>query len=231
MNTVNSNHISVYNEYSLHAQLKDRYCGNLGEKEKKIGKYFIDVVKKDELIEIQTQNFSQIKPKILSLLKSGYNVRLVYPLVYEKRSSTTFIDSTIKMRKSPKKSNLFNVFNELVYFTEIFSYSGFKLEVLMISILEEQIQVHQKFRKRKKYRVVNRRLLEIKNSFVFGTVADFLFLLPRSLPKLFSTLELQEILEVNYQLSAKIIYVLKRLKLIEQVGKQGNRKYYQKTIF
>lgn len=222
--------IGVLNEYRLHAQLKDRYCGTTGKTEVKINNYFIDVVQADTLIEIQSQNFSQIKRKLLSLLQDGYKVRLVYPLIMQKWFITKTVEQETKKRKSPKRMNVFYMFRELVSITDVIPFSSFELEVLMLTINEyrQQLVNHPARKRKKSYKIVNRELVEVKKIFTFKFLEDFLFIFPVSFPKQFSTKEIMTTLNLGYKLSSQIVYTLNKIGVIELVGKKGNRKYYQR---
>ena len=220
----------MLNEYRLHAQLKDRYCGNSGKTEVKIKTYFIDVVQGDTLVEIQSKNFNQIKNKLISLLQDGYNVKLVYPLIMEKWLITKTLNQEIIKRKSPKCLNVFYMFHELVSITDVLPAERFEMNVLMVTVNEYRQQIENPQRKRKKYKIVNRDLIEIKKEFKFKNLEDFLFIFPSTLPSKFSTKEIMAVLNVNYKLSAKIMYTLNKIGVIEFIGKDGNRKYYQRML-
>ena len=71
--------INTYNEGALHAALKRRYALDGSQIEQKIGRYVVDVVHEDRLIEIQTRGFSALKRKLPELLRE-HEVTLVYPL-------------------------------------------------------------------------------------------------------------------------------------------------------
>lgn len=226
----NSNTVGVLNEFSLHSQLKDYYSNDNGLVEQNVENYVIDVVKGKELIEIQSKNFSQIKFKLLDLLKKEFQVKLVYPLIIEKHYITDN-QISIKKRKSPKKGNLFDLFNELVYIPSLLLYPNFTLEVLLISVSEERKAITNNFKKRKKYKTINRSLMNIKKKFIFNSPQDLLFILPYTLENSFSTKELMLALHTNnYKLVSKLVYVFKKLFLIEQVSKIGNRIYYQIVV-
>ena len=108
--------IGTYQEYSLHEELKNYYKTRTGSTEVKVENYIIDVVNDNELIEVQTRNFSQIREKLQKLLELNYSVTLVHP-IYEEKVFKTTIGEKESIRTSPKKDNLLQMFNELVYIT------------------------------------------------------------------------------------------------------------------
>ena len=227
--TIKSNKIGSLNESSLHLQLKTLYAGTNGLVEQKLNGFFIDVVKDDELIEIQTKNFSQIKEKLSILLENGYSIRLVYPLIRNKNLILVKSDSNLIKRRSPKTNNLFFIFNELIYITDLLKHKNFIFEVLMVSVNEYRI-LKRKNNKKSGFTTIDRNLLTIEKKFSFKTPQDFLFMLPYTLEQNFSTKDVMKTLELNYSLASKVCYVFAKLELIKVSGKIGNTKLYNYLI-
>ena len=75
--------VGLLNEKPLHAALKAWYARPGDRTEVPVDGSFIDLVRDDLLIEIQTRGFSALKRK-LERLVPGHPVRLVYPVAYEK---------------------------------------------------------------------------------------------------------------------------------------------------
>ena len=71
--------IGTYQEKSLHAALKDWYASPGDLTEHPVDGYVVDLVRGNELIEIQTRNFAAIKRKLSQLLEE-HPVRLVHPI-------------------------------------------------------------------------------------------------------------------------------------------------------
>ena len=131
-----SNHIGTLGEKSLHAELKHWYKQPGDLLEEKVDGFHIDIARQNLLIEIQTANFSSIKSKLITLTKK-HRVRLVYPIAQEKWIVRLAADGKMQVgrRKSPKKGNLFRLFEELVSIPDMIKSRNFFLEVLLI-ILE-----------------------------------------------------------------------------------------------
>ena len=75
--------IGELNESSLHKALKARYMEPELSAEVLFEGYVVDLLGKEEIIEIQTANFSGLKAKLRKLLDER-DVRLVYPLPKDK---------------------------------------------------------------------------------------------------------------------------------------------------
>ena len=63
--------IRSLNESTLHKDLKWLYSESNDQLEKNIGNFIVDIVRDDQLIEIQIRNFSAIKNKLEVLLQNN----------------------------------------------------------------------------------------------------------------------------------------------------------------
>ena len=223
--------IGVLNEKSLHAKLKEWYFQPGDRFEEIIDGFHIDIVRNELLIEIQTQNFSSIKRKLTVLLKQ-FAIRLVFPIAREKWIVRFAKDGTTQLgrRKSPKKGNIFNLFEELVSSPNLFKDQNFSIEVLIT--LEEEIRRDDGLGswRRRGWSIADRRLLEVVNRHIFEKPSDFLTLIPPTLPDPFSTKELAECTNQPRWLTQKMAYCLRKMGVVKAVGKNGNSVLYTKHI-
>ena len=223
--------IGILGEKSLHAQLKQWYSQPGDRLEQVVDGFHIDIVRNKLLIEIQTQNFSSIKRKLKALIKK-FPVRLVLPIAREKWIVRFAKDgiTQISRRKSPKKGNIFQLFEELVSVPSLIKNHNFSIEVLLT--LEEEIRRDDGMGswRRKGWSIADHRLLEVIDSHIFNKPSDFLTLIPPILPDPFSTKELAEGTNQPRWLSQKMAYCLRKMAAIETVGKSGNSVLYSKHI-
>jgi hypothetical protein len=225
-----NNLIGILGEKSLHAQLKEWYSQSGDRIEEVIDGFHIDIIRNKLLIEIQTQNFSAIKRKLKALLEK-FPVRLVHPIAREKwivRLGKNGI-TELSRRKSPKKRNIFHLFEELVSVPSLIKNKNFSLEVLLI--LEEEMRRDDGLGswRRKGLSIADHRLVEVVNSHIFKNPSDFLTLLPPALPDPFSTQELAEGTNQPRWLAQKMAYCLRKMGAIEKVGKKGNSVLYSNS--
>ena len=108
-------------ETSLHRQLKQHYACDDSQVEVACEGYRIDAIRGGRLIEIQHGSLAAIRDKIAALLEN-HRVTVVKPIValkhlikLDQRGGTV-----VDRRKSPKRGQLLDVFEELVYFTRVF---------------------------------------------------------------------------------------------------------------
>ena len=219
--------IGTLGEKSLHASLKQWYSQPGDLFEEMVDGFHIDIVRGKLLIEIQTTNFSSIKSKLTTLTKK-HPVRLVFPIAQEKWIVRLAADGTTQFgrRKSPKKGNLFQLFQELVSIPELIKNKNFSLEVLLIR--EEEIRCDDGLGswRRKGWSISDRRFLELVRRQILKKPADFLTLIPTKLTDPFSTQDLAEVTNQPRWLAQKMAYCLRKMGAIEVVGKIGNSILY-----
>ena len=210
-------------ERGLHAELKEwlREPGDLVEGT--VWGYRADIIRGDLLIEIQTGNFPQIRAKLAKLLK-GYRVRLVHP-VPVRRWVIREVDGKRQRRVSPRVGRVEEVFNELVYCPTLPLDPNFSLEVLLVHSEEEQA-VRWRGRKRTRYTVTERHLVEVVGSGVFEKPSDYLRLVP-DMHGAFTARQLSKAAKLRITLARRIVYCLAKMGVIEEVGSIAKAKLYK----
>lgn len=218
-------------ESSLHAALKDWYSKPNGEKEVLVDGYLIDVVHNRTLIEIQTGNFSAIKPK-LEFLLSGHPVRLVHPIAREKWIIRLPAkgDNPQWRRKSPRRGRFEHLFLELIRIPSLPLKSNFSLEILLTKEEELRRNDGRGSWRRKGVSIIDHRLLEIEQRSLFIKPEDYLRLIPYNLAHPFTNRQLAEALKIPIQLARKMTYCLKAMNVIVVRGKKGNACLYESTF-
>jgi hypothetical protein len=219
-------------ETTLHRQLKAHYAPDGARLEERIGRYRIDVIDGDELIEVQLGSLSAIRDKVATLVRE-HRVRIVKPivaakyLVKQKRAG----GQVVSRRRSPKQGTLLDVFEELVHFTRVFPHSQLTLEVVLVEIEEWRFPGHGRRRRwrRNDHEVEDQRLVAVLGSETFHTAADLCRLLPRKLPKPFHTGHIAAGLGVQRWIAQRMAYCLRKMGAIECVGKERGAWLYKRT--
>jgi hypothetical protein len=217
-------------ETSLHRQLKQRYAGPDALVEQRLGRYRIDAVVGSELVEIQHGSLAAIRDKI-AWLADRHPVRVVKPIVA--RKYLVKLDArdgaTVSRRLSPKTGTIWNLFDELVYFTQVFPHDNLTLEVPLVEIEELRYPGHGRRRRWRQndYQVQDQRLLDVTDVFTFRTTTDLVALLPDGLPKPFHTGHLAELLAVRRWIAQRITYCLRKTSAVRECGKLGNAILYE----
>ena len=225
----NGRGIGTLQENSLHASLKDWLAQPGDQLEERVGGYYIDIVRGDMLIEIQTRNFSAIRPKLTRLLDEGHPVHLVHPIALEKwivRLPESG-DEPLDRRKSPRRGRPEHLFLELVRLPHLISHVNFNLEILLTREEEIRRDDGRGSWRRKGWSIADRRLLEVVERIAFPSPESFRGFLPAGLPALFTSRDLSTRARAPRYLSGKMLYCLSKMGLVEVAGKRGRSNLYR----
>ena len=154
--------IGSLNESKLHYQIKELYKKRNDKLESKVDGYFIDINRDELLIEIQTKNFGSIKKKISKLL-NNHKLLIIYPIPYIKWISKIDKNTNeiITKRKSPKKGNFLDVFDEMIRFPSFINHKNFSLEIILTEINEIRCDDGKGSWRRKGVSIIDRELIKI----------------------------------------------------------------------
>ena len=215
-------------ETSLHRQLKSYYAPNADCEEVTLGSYRIDAVDGDRLIEIQHGSLGAIRDKVNCLLED-YDVHVVKPIALRKylikRQKKN--GEIISARYSPRRGSIFDLFDDMVHFTNVFPHPRLTLEVAMTIQEEHRIARKPRRWKGKDYRVQDRALRSVEEQIQFNTTADLLKLIPGKLPSPFHTKDLAEAAGIQRWLAQKMAYCLRNTGAIVLAGKEKNAILYE----
>lgn len=222
--------IHTLNEKPLHAALKRWYRKPGDRLEVPLDGYVIDLVRKEQLVEFQTANFSAIRRKLKKLLER-HPVRLVYPIEREKWLIKLPASKGEKLvrRKSPKRGRVEDVFAELVHLPKLMGHPNFSLEVLLIQGEEVRRFDPKRAWRRKGWVTKERRLLAVVARARFEAPLDLQALVPEALDEPFTTAELAHALVAPRRLAQKMAYCLREMEALEVCGKRGNAWLYART--
>ncbi len=223
-----ANHIGTLAEQSLHAALKRWYAQPGDRLEASVDGYVIDLVRRDLLIEIQTGGFSRIKRKLLDLVER-HPVRLVYPITRQKWVVRQSEDGSevLGRRKSPVRGVPADLFRELVSFPKLVCRPHFQLE--LVFVLEEEVrrQDGKGSWRRRGWSIHDRRLLAVEERVSLPYPGGYQALVPPDLPQPFTSRDLGEALGLRRRLAGQMAYCLRKMGVLDVVGKQGNAYLYE----
>ena len=219
-------------ETSLHQQLKRCYADGVGDTEVVMGKYRIDAVRGDELIEVQCASLSAIRHKCKDLL-TRHSLRVVKPVILRTRiAKAKKSDGPVTSRRlSPKIGSVLDIFEELIYFIRIFPNPNLTLEVPLVHV--EQLRVPAKKRRRrwqKDYRVQDVRLEAIEETIELREAVDLLKLI--GMPEdqeSFNTLDIARATDRPRWVAQQIAYVLRKTGAIDVVSRNRSGILYRRA--
>lgn len=220
-------------ETTLHQQLKRCFVDDDSQTEVVMGNYRIDAVRGDELIEVQCASLSAIRDKCRNLLRR-HQLRVVKPVVIRTRiTKLKKSGGTVTSRRmSPKRGNILDVFDDLIYFTRVFPHPNLTIEVPLICV--EQFRVPKQKRRRRRwhkdYRVDDVRLESIERTMELRAPSDLLSLL--CLPAgsdSFNTADIASSIDRPRWNAQQIAYVLRKTGAIHQTGRNRSGVIYQRA--
>lgn len=222
-------------ETSLHRALKEHYAQSGAQTEVRLGEFRIDAVVDGQLVEIQHGSLAAIRDKIRQLL-AEHHVLVVKPIVARKviikatgEGSTARTAPAARRRLSPKRGTLWDLFDELVYFTRVFPHPRLAVEAVLVEVEEWRTAGHGRRRRwrRNDHVIVDQKLTAILDTRRVATAAELWGMLPPGLPGKFHTGHLAELLSVRRDVAQRIAYCLRHCGAIRQVGKSGNALLYR----
>lgn len=223
--------IGVYAESGLHAGLKLALAGPGDRFEVAVDGKVVDLVRAtsrgEELVEIQTKRLDKIQAKVLGLAV-GHKVRVVHPVVAELSIARLSPETgeLLSERKSPKRGDFLNLFDELVRATGLIGARNVTVEVLLVSCREIRCRDGTGSWRRRGDKVLSRDLGEIRASRSFSKRSDWLALLPADLAPPWTSTSLGEALGIGADRARKILYSYTAAGLVAEAGKEGRRKLY-----
>jgi len=222
--------IGTLHEGALHAALKQWLARPGDLYEQPVGRYVVDVVRGDLLIEIQTGGFSPLREKLPRLLEH-HRVRLVAP-VARTRTIVRLDDSgkTLSRRRSPKTGRIEDIFARLVSIAALIGHAGFELEVVEINETERRSHEPGRARRRKGWVVAGRDLDDIVERNLIRGAADLAALLPHSLPTVFSTADIARRASLPRETAQQMAFCLCAAGAVAHVGKRGNARLFERLI-
>jgi hypothetical protein len=221
--------LSTYREGSLHAALKELYAGPSGRTEETVDGYVVDVVRDDELVEIQTASFASAARKLRRLV-ADHRVALVHPIAVERWLLRVDADgAVVDRRRSPKRGRPIDVFEELVAFPELVAHPNFRIELLMIR--EEEVRgpipAGAHYRYPREWWRLDRRLLEVIETIRIDTPTDLMALLPEGLPSPFTTADIGAVSRRSKRLAMRSAYCLSKAGATRCIGRAGRLLTYE----
>jgi hypothetical protein len=222
------NEIGRQNEKNLHAAIKTWYAKPGDQLEVPLGRFVIDIVRGEQLIEIQTRNFGALKTKFARLLEQ-HPVHLVHPIAREKWivQISPEDETELSRRKSPKTGQLIEVFKELLRIPDLINHPNFSLEILLIREEEIRCADGQGSWRRKRVSLRDRKLLEVLESVRFTQKTDFLRFLPDNLPVPFSNKIFAHQASVSIYQARRLSYCFRKMGIIQEIGRKGNELLFE----
>lgn len=224
--------INLYSERSLHDQVKRLLAGPGDRIEAAVGGRVVDLLRSDgTVVEVQTRHLYALLPKVRALTGAGIPVRVVHPipetLVIRRRDPES--GGIVSTRKSPKRGDVWTLFDELVKAPDLIALPGVAVEVLLVRASEVRVRDGTGSWRRRGDRTEDRFLEGIVGAAGWESREEWLGLIPRDLPEPWSSEVLGEALGIVPARARKVLYSLARAGLLRDEGRDGRRKLYRRV--
>lgn len=220
--------IGTYSEKTLHSALKKYFEPDQSKHEQKCFGYIADILNGDHITEIQTGSLRALLGKLRVYLENGMKVTVVHPIAADKWISWVDPESgeVAKRRKSPKRGSYNDAVYDIYGIRELIGNECLTIKLILVDIDEYRyLNGWSKDRKKGSERM-DRIPLEIKSSCDFRSSRDYLKLLPKEIPHPFSVKDYMKLTHQSRRSSQCAVALLRSLKLIERVGKDGRAYLY-----
>lgn len=222
--------IGTLMEKTVHAVLKYYFAPDSTHHEIKVGKFIVDILQDDRIIEVQTRNLGNLANK-LSVLLDTHAVTVVYPIIRKKW--LIWVDmqtaqATAK-RRSPKTGSFADAFRELYAIRQFLDHPGFTLCLVLYDGEERRHLNGWSNDKKRGSTRIDRIPIQMVQQQYLHTPADYAQLLPNCLPTPFTSQDLVTSTRISKRVAWAGLKLLCELGVLQRVGKQGNSILYQPT--
>ena len=227
---IERNGIGTLSEKTIHAVLKFYFAPDPCHQEQKVHNYVADILKDDQIIEIQTRNFNTLRRKLDAFLPE-HQVRIVYPVAYNKWlcwvNETT--GEVTKPRKSPKVGSPTAIFPELYRIKDYLKHPNLSLQIMMLDI-EEYRLLNGWSKDKKKGSTRNDGIpINLADEIIIKETSDYVKLIPDNLPTQFTTKDYKKAAHVSQGCAWTALNILSHVNAIKLVGKQGNSHLFERS--
>ena len=134
-------------------------------------------------------------------------------------------------RLSPKRGDELELFDELIYFRDVFPHPGLLLETPLVEVEEwrrPRPKRQRRFR-RSPYVVDDVKLVDVVRSPQYATSQDVAALLPEVEDELFDTAELAEAMGLPRWRPQRIAYACRHVGVFEEAGFRARSRLYRRA--
>ena len=220
--------IGTLGEKTVHSTLKQYLSRDLSCQEIKIGTYYADVCVEGHIFEIQTRQFNKLRSKLDYFLKD-YRVTVVYPVtdVNYLRWVTPDTGEITPPKKSTRRGNPLQVFDELYRIREYLSHPNFSLKIVLMDMEEYRMLDGYGKDKKKRATKCDKFPLRLVAEYDIESPQDYMMLLPAELPDVFTAKEFAKLTKIPVGLAQTALLLLSELRIVLRTGKQGNAYLYE----
>lgn len=222
--------IGELNERSLHRALKARYAVGGGATEQAVDGFVADVVAGGRIVEVHTGGFRPLRRKLPRLLER-HPVTLVHPVARDRYIVKVPADPNAPptRRRSPKHGSVFDVFPALASIPALLAHPNLTLEVVMTVEEEVRALTGRGSWRRRGWAILDRRLVDVVETFAVSSMGDLFALLDAGLPERFTTRDVAAAMGSSRRLGQLAAFCFRKGGASEVCGKKGNALVYRRV--
>ena len=223
--------IGTLQEKTVHAVLKNFYEPDPLHQEIPVENFVADILRDDEIIEIQTRGFNKLRRKLDTFLQY-YPVTVVYPIIHTKW--LYWIDEETgeisKKRKSPKRGTLYDAIPELYKIKPYLPNPNLHLCLVLINAEEYRLLNGWSHDRKKGSTRYDRIPTDIIDEYYIGALADYQCFIPEGLESGFTSRDFAKAAGIPLGYAQTTLTILHHIGVVERTGKKGRSyTYVQKT--
>lgn len=223
--------IGTLQEKTVHAVLKNFYEPDPLYQEIQVENFVADILRDDEIIEIQTRGFNKLRRK-LDIFLQYYPVTVVYPIIHTKW--LFWIDEETgeisKKRKSPKRGTLYDAIPELYKIKPYLPNPNLHLCLVLIDAEEYRLLNGWSHDRKKGSTRYDRIPTDIVDEYYIGNLTDYQCFIPQDLNQDFTSGDFAKAAGIPLGYAQTTLTILHHIGIVERTGKKGRSyTYVQKT--
>ena len=219
--------IGTLGEKTLHAILKDYFQEDKRFQEFTVDGYVADVVRDEEIIEIQSRDLYRLAPKVSTFIVEN-RVTVVHPIALSK--TVFWMDpetgECLSHRKSSKKGKPLDVLPELYGLREFLLNEKFRVCLMLLEVNEYRILDGYGKDRKKHATKLDRYPTALIDEIYLEKAEDYRRFLPSDLPEKFSSSDFRIAAKCDLFTAQRALNIFSKLGLVRISGKKGRQKMY-----
>lgn len=225
--------INTYAEKRLHRVLKCYYEPDETRHEQKVGRYFADILRENEIVEIQTASLHPLKAKIAYYLsETPYQITVVHP-VFAKRW-IRWLDpedgSVSAPRRSPKKENAVTAAADLIYLCDHLTNPRLRFRFPMLEVEDYRLLNGRSADRKHHSSRYERFPMVLLDELTVECPAEYGALFPTGLPATFTGAEFMRLTRIDSRRAYAALKVFCAVGLLSVEPGEGRARLYRRCI-
>lgn len=225
--------INTYAEKRLHRVLKCYYEPDETRHEQKVGRYFADVLRENEIVEIQTASLHPLKTKIAYYLReTPYQITVVHPVFIKRWIRWLDPDdgSVSDPRRSPKKENAITAAGDLVYLCDHLTNPRLHFRFPLLEVEDYRLLNGRSADRKHHSSRYERFPIALLDELTVDGIEDFVKLFPADLPEIFTGAEFMRLTRIDSRRAYAALKVFCTVGMLSTEPGEGRARLYRRCI-